>query len=208
LDDNVKSRFIEMFGNIITNSYKWNTVQLKDISVLKSGGTPTRSKPEYFEGDIPWITTVALGKNLINENDAIEYITQDAIDNSSTKLIPEGSLLFGMRVGVGKISVNSVPMCTNQDIMAITEIDISKYNIIFLKKIIESYSEYFNNQKRGATIQGIKSDTLKEIKIPIVNMQTQNKFVDFIKQVDKLKFELVEANILEMKKYTKNVSSN
>lgn len=190
LDELVKSQFIEMFGNIINNSMNWKTVKLKDICLLKSGGTPTRSKPEYFQGDIPWITTVALGKNLINENDAIEYITQEAINNSATKLIKENSLLFGMRVGVGKISVNTVPMATNQDIMAITEIDTTKYDLIFLKKIIESYSEYFNNQKRGATIQGIKSDTLKEIEIPIIASELQNNFVDFVKQVDKLKFEM------------------
>ncbi|MEX6585215.1 restriction endonuclease subunit S [Paraclostridium bifermentans] len=193
LDELVKSRFIDMFGNIITNSYKWDTVKLKDICMLKSGGTPSRSKPEYFKGVIPWITTVALGKNLIDGNDAVEYITQDAVDNSATKLIPEGSLLFGMRVGVGKISVNSVPMCTNQDIMAITEIDTSKYNLIFLKKIIESYSEYFNNQKRGATIQGIKSETLKEIKIPIIETQLQTQFVEVVEQVDKLKFEMKKS---------------
>lgn len=186
-----------MFGNVITNSKGWDTVQLKEICSLKSGGTPTRSRPEYFVGDIPWITTVALGNNLIDYNNAVEYITQEAIDNSATKLIPEGSLLFGMRVGVGKISVNSVPMCTNQDIMAITEIDTSKYNLIFLKKIIESYSEYFNNQKRGATIQGIKSDTLKEIKIPLIDTQLQNQFVEFVNQVDKLKFE-VETSLKQL----------
>ena len=193
LDELVKSQFIEMFGNIITNSKNWETVKLKDICLLKSGGTPTRSKPEYFQGDIPWITTVALGKNFINENDAIEYITQEAISNSATKLIKENSLLFGMRVGVGKTSINTVPMCTNQDIMAITEIDTTKYDLIFLKKIIESYSEYFNNQKRGATIQGIKSDTLKEIEIPIISSEAQNQFADFVKQVDKLKSEMEKS---------------
>lgn len=193
LDELVKSQFIEMFGNIITNSKNWETVKLKDICLLKSGGTPTRSKSEYFQGDIPWITTVALGKNFINENDAIEYITQEAISNSATKLIKENSLLFGMRVGVGKTSINTVPMCTNQDIMAITEIDTTKYDLIFLKKIIESYSEYFNNQKRGATIQGIKSDTLKEIEIPIISSEAQNQFADFVKQVDKLKFEMEKS---------------
>ena len=193
LDELVKSQFIEMFGNIITNSKNWETVKLKDICLLKSGGTPTRSKPEYFQGDIPWITTVALGKNFINENDAIEYITQEAISNSATKLIKENSLLFGMRVGVGKTSINTVTMCTNQDIMAITEIDTTKYDLIFLKKIIESYSEYFNNQKRGATIQGIKSDTLKEIEIPIISSEAQNQFADFVKQVDKLKSEMEKS---------------
>ncbi|WP_053955858.1 restriction endonuclease subunit S [Inediibacterium massiliense] len=193
LDELVKSRFVEMFGDLISNSYNWKTIKLKDICSLKSGGTPTRNKPEYFRGDIPWITTVALGNNLIDEKDAVEFITQEAIDNSSTKLIKEGSLLFGMRVGVGKISVNAIPMCTNQDIMAITEIDTNKYNLLFLKKVIESYSEYFNNQKRGATIQGIKSDTLKGIDIPIVEIKIQIEFVNFVNQTDKLKCKMEKS---------------
>ena len=188
-----------MFGDVVSNNYNWETVKLKKICTLKSGGTPTRNKPEYFKGKITWITTVSLGKNFINENDAVEFITQEAINNSATKLIQEGSLLFGMRVGVGKISINSIPMCTNQDIMAITDINTDKYNLIFLKKVIEAYSEHFNNQKRGATIQGIKSDTLKEINIPIVEFQLQNQFADFVKQVDKLKFEMGNS-LKELKK--------
>lgn len=190
LDELVKSKFIEMFGELISNNYNWKTVKLRDICVLKSGGTPSRKKTEYFKGSIPWITTVALGKNFINENYAVEFITQEAINNSATKLIQKDSLLFGMRVGVGKISINSIPMCINQDIMAITEIDTDKYNLIFLKKVIEAYSEYFNNQKRGATIQGIKSDTLKDINIPIVELEVQNQFASFVSQVDQLKLKM------------------
>ncbi|MCC9296228.1 restriction endonuclease subunit S [Clostridium sp. WLY-B-L2] len=175
------------------NNYNWETVKLKNICILKSGGTPTRNKPEYFEGNIPWITTVALGKDFIGKNDAIEFITQEAIDNSATKLIQRGALLFGMRIGIGKVSINIVPMCTNQDIMAITEIDTAKYNLIFLKNAIEAYSKYFNSQKRGATIQGIKSEMLKNINIPIVKFKLQNQFADFVKQVDKLKFEMEKS---------------
>ncbi|WP_253198393.1 restriction endonuclease subunit S [Clostridium gasigenes] len=51
--------------------------------------------------------------------------------------------------------------------------------------------EYFENQKRGSTIQGIKSDTLKSINIPCIKIEIQNEFVDFVKQVDKLKFGVV-----------------
>ena len=187
LDELVKSRFIEMFGNVISNSKHWKMKQLKDIAILKSGGTPSRKEPKYFQGEIPWITTVSLGKNIIDENDAVEFITQEAIEKSSTKLIESNSLLFGMRVGVGKISINKIPMCTNQDIVAITKIDENEYNLICLKKIIENYSDYFNNQKRGATIQGIKSETLKNINIPILPIELQNEFAVFVEKIDSIK---------------------
>lgn len=187
LDELVKSRFIEMFGNVISNSKHWKMKQLKDIAILKSGGTPSRKEPKYFQGEIPWITTVSLGKNIIDENDAVEFITQEAIEKSSTKLIESNSLLFGIRVGVGKISINKIPMCTNQDIVAITKIDENEYNLICLKKIIENYSDYFNNQKRGATIQGIKSETLKNINIPILPIELQNEFAVFVEKIDSIK---------------------
>jgi type I restriction enzyme S subunit len=188
----IKSQFIEMFGDVTINDKKWQSIKLDAISIIKSGGTPTRNHPEYFKGNIPWITTVALGKNIIDKNDAIEFITEEAVANSATKVIPGNSLLFGIRVGVGKISMNSVPMCTNQDIVAITNID-SRFRILFLKKVIEAYSEYFNKQKRGATIQGITSETLKEIQIPIVEYEKQDKFIKILQQIDKQKFEFEKS---------------
>ena len=181
-----------MFGDIIVNDKKWKQIKLEDISEIKSGGTPAKANPEFFKGNIPWITTVSLGKDVINENDAVEFITEEAIKKSATKLIEKESLLFGIRVGVGKISMNEVSMCTNQDVVAITKIN-SNFRKLFLKKAIEEYSEYFNNQKRGATIQGITSATLKKIELPIVELEIQDKFVKFLKLIDKQKFEIQKS---------------
>lgn len=187
LDELVKARFVEMFGDVTKNEKKWNSSKLSELCSLKSGGTPTRQHPEYFEGTIPWITTVSLGKFELTFDDATEYITEEAIYNSATKIIPANSLLFGIRVGVGKVSKNLVPMCTNQDIMAITEINENNINLLFLKSILDAFSSFFNSQKRGATIQGIKSETLKSIDIVIPPIELQNQFATFVKQIDKSK---------------------
>ena len=189
LDELVKARFVEMFGDVTKNEKKWNSSKLSELCSLKSGGTPTRQHPEYFEGTIPWITTVSLGKFELTFDDATEYITEEAIYNSATKIIPANSLLFGIRVGVGKVSKNLVPMCTNQDIMAITEINENNINLLFLKSILDAFSSFFNSQKRGATIQGIKSETLKSIDIVIPPIELQNQFATFVKQIDKSKVD-------------------
>ena len=55
---------------------------------------------------------MALDKLLVDNEDAVEYITEDAVENSATKIIPSGSILFGIRVGVGKVAINLVEMCT------------------------------------------------------------------------------------------------
>ena len=193
LDELVKSRFIEMFGDVTKNEKNWSTRKISEIATLQSGGTPSRQFPKYFEGTIPWITTVALGKNAIGIEDAIEYITEEAIENSATKLIPKNSLLFGIRVGVGKVSENIVPMCINQDIVAIIINDRYKLNMLFLKNLLDMFSGYFNSQKRGATIQGIKSEVLKNISVSLPPIELQNQFADFVKQTDKSKLAIQKS---------------
>lgn len=192
-DELIKAQFIEMFGDIQNEKCLFSVKPLGEICELKSGGTPPRKNPEYFRGTIPWITTVALGKNYISSEDANEYITEEAIKNSATKLIAENSLLFGTRVGVGKCSINKVPMCTNQDIMSITKINQNEYNLIYLKKVLESYAEFFNSQKRGATIKGITANLLRSILVPVAPIEVQNEFAEFVKKAESSKEELQQT---------------
>ena len=186
-DELIKARFVEMFGNV-KNKEKYKGIALKNICKTMSGGTPSTKNPEYYSGQIPWITTISLGENYIDGNNAKGYITQQAIDNSATKLVPKDSILFGTRVGVGKSSINEVEMCTNQDIVAIINVDKSKYNNLFIKNVLDAYQPYYDSLKKGATILGITSDDLKNTLIPIVPLNLQNQFADFVKQIDKSKF--------------------
>ena len=189
----IKSEFVEMFGENPVESGKWKVEKLEDISTVQTGGTPSRNHPEYFEGNIPWVTTANLGKNELTYEDAMEYISQDAINNSATKIIPANSLFIGIRVGVGKCSINRVDMCSNQDICGLSGFDTTIINLVFLKKVLDSYSDFFENAKRGTTIKGIKSDTIKKLKIFIPELNIQNQFASFIQQIDKSKFAVQKS---------------
>lgn len=193
LDNLIKSIFYDMFGDPVTNEKGWKTRKLGALAVVKSGGTPSRSYLEFFRGDIPWITTVALGKTFIDESDAIEYITEEAINHSATKLINANSILFGIRVGVGKTAINRVPMCTNQDIVAIEDIDSELLNQSYLINTLNSFSKYFSQQQRGATIKGITSGTLKSIEIPIPPIESQLKFAQVVTLVENQKEQVITA---------------
>lgn len=184
LDNLIKSIFYDMFGDPLTNEKGWEAKKLGELSTLVSGGTPSRKHQEYFDGTIPWITTVSLGKTFIDETDAVEFINEKAILNSSTKLIKENSLLFGARVGIGKISINRVAMCTNQDIVSIVDVNQDVLNQVYLLNTIRAFADYFDRQKRGATIQGIKSETLKSINIPIPPMDLQIKFSLIVTKIE------------------------
>ena len=192
LDNLIKSFFYEMFGDPVTNEKHWDQKKLSMLSSLVSGGTPSREFPEYFNGDIPWITTVALGKLFISDEDAVEYITEDAVENSATKKIPPGSVLFGVRVGVGKVAINLVEMCTNQDVVAITDID-KRLNNIFLMETLKKYSRLYSSQQRGATIKGITSKILQDTLIPIPPFDLQNKFADIVTKIEEQKILVKQA---------------
>ena len=177
-----------MFG---TSEYAWKykIKKLEYLASFKTGGTPNRKKMDQYTGEIPWITTISLGENYINFSNAVNYISQKAVNESSTHLIPENSLMLGIRVGVGKCSINTDPICTNQDIVSLYNID-KEINLLFLKKVIDNCEKKFNDNKRGATIKGVTTGFVKNLDIPIPPISLQNKFAEFVKHINKLKFML------------------
>lgn len=166
------------------------TVKLGDVGAFVSGGTPSRKHPEFFDGTIPWVSTPALNGGLIDETNATQLITEDAIERSATKLLPPRSLLIGIRVGVGKTAVNTVPMCTNQDIVAITDVDETRWDIRYLSYAVQAKSTYLVSQKQGATITGITSKLLKSLDIKWLNAEEQSRCVD---NLDGVKRKIIDC---------------
>ena len=192
LEQLVKSRFVELFGDV-ASCPKYGGVALGTICTTLSGGTPTTKVPEYYDGDIPWISTPYLGSNHINGSSAKAYITEDAIKNSATHLIPANTIMFGIRVGVGKSSIIDEPMCANQDIVALMGIDTNKYNLLFVKHVLDAYQSHFDSIKKGATILGITTEDLKKVLVPTVDIDLQNQFAAFVEQTDKSKLAIQQS---------------
>lgn len=191
-DELVKSQFIERFGMPGSQS-RYPTVTLGSISNMISGGTPSSKHPEYFGGNIPFVSTPCLGPNFIDASAAQNWLTELGVQMSSTHIVPANSLMVGNRVGVGKSSINTCEMCTNQDILSFVDIDTDKYDLLFVKKVIDQYGPIFESQKRGATIKGVPSDLVKASQIPQAPIGVQRAFVSFVRQSDKSKFELEQA---------------
>ena len=182
--------------------------RLCDICAFQSGGTPSRQNPGYFNGDIPWVTTTALNGSTISLENANEWITLKAIEESAAKLVPAHSILVGTRVGVGKVAINLVPMSTSQDIISLIGIDQNQWNLDFLCKFLSSKSAYLNSQARGATIKGIKIETLAELELPNYSIPEQHLISSTFNSLEKSIFlrkqqlskldELVKSRFIEM----------
>ena len=187
-DELIKARFIEMFGNL-PEDFKHDAVELGSIADVISGGTPSSKHPEYYGDKYPFVTTPCLGSNYISENDAVNWLSDLGVEKSSTHIIPAYSVMYGSRVGVGKSSINTCEMCTNQDILSFYNIDTSTYDLLFIKKVMDQYFEYIDMQKRGSTIKGVPSDVVKAIRIPLVPIEEQKLFAAFAEQSDKSKYD-------------------
>ncbi len=197
LDELVKSRFIEMFGDPVNNPKEWNKVNIGSKFEIKTGSTPSRKENTYWEnGTIPWVKTTELKEVIINETE--EYITQDGYDNSSVNLLPKETLLIAMygqgktRGMTGKLGIEAT---TNQACAAI--LPNSEENMDFLWYQLKLSYEDLRSLGRGGSQPNLNTNLIKSYELIFPPMKLQNQFVNFVNQVDKLKSQM-ETSLKEL----------
>ena len=182
-------------------------IKLGDVCTFQSGGTPTKETEEFFNGTIPWITTTALNGGKIDGTQAVNWITEKAIEKSAAKLVPAFSIMVGTRVGVGKVAVNTVQMSTSQDIISLINIDENQWDKDYLCKYIQGKNAFLNSQARGATIKGIKMDVLANLELEEITLENQARISETIDRVkailDARKSELLELDKLVKARFAK-----
>ena len=194
LDKLVKSRFIEMFGDPITNNKRWPADKVEAVcSNIYGGGTPSKSKEEYWNGDIPWISSKDMKSDMISDSQI--RITNLGLDNSSAKLVPMNSVIMVIRSGILKhtlpVAINTVPVTVNQDLKVfIPSASIHYRFLAFLFKMLE---KDILAGVRAVTADNIEFDTLKNRKIILPPVQLQNQFASFVTQVDKSKLAIQQS---------------
>lgn len=131
LGDDFKKPF--KLNSVTIDKKKWEKKKLGDICDTFSGGTPSRSHPEYFNGDIPWIKSGELNQENIYETE--EFLTKKGIESSSAKMVKKGTLLIAMYgATAGVLAVSHIDAAINQAILAlIPNIDINSF---YLKNAI------------------------------------------------------------------------
>lgn len=149
----------------------WPLVRLSDFCITGSGGTPSRKNPEYFEGEIPWIKSGDLRENIVTQ--ATEFITDDAIKNSSAKIVSKGSILLAMYgATVGRMALLGIDAATNQAVCNITPDQKKAFTKYVYYALLHKVPEFLESAVGGAQpniSQGIIKDTL--ISLPPLDEQ-------------------------------------
>lgn len=182
LDELVKARFVEMFGEPKSN--KSNLVKIGEIGSLTSGGTPSRIKPEYFKGDIRWYSAGEL--NSLYLPDSVEHISKTALKESAAKLFNKGTLMIGMydtaafKLGILTEDSSSNQACANLNPQ-------NDYNVVWLYYLFDIMKPVFLQERQGVRQKNLSLSKIKEFEVPSAPIGIQNQFAAFVERVNKSK---------------------
>lgn len=161
-----------------------HTVQLGDFVSIVGGGTPSRDRPEFFNGLIPWVTVKDLGSEIFLRS-AQEHISQAGLDGSASRLISAGNVLLATRMAVGRAVINKVEVAINQDLKALS----------CGPGLHPGYLLFFLNHKApeleakatGATVKGITIDEIESLEIPLRAVSEQKRIARLLEETDRLR---------------------
>ena len=169
--------------------------KLGEICDFISGGTPSKSKNEYWKnGNIPWIKISDFKEKYIKCSD--EKITKNGLENSSAKLLKKGTILYTIFASVGKVAILDIEATTNQ---AIVGVNLKENNLVdkdFLYYFLCSIENNIKKQARGVAQNNINISILKNVCIPILPISSQKNIVKTLMRLEDILENFKQKQIL------------
>jgi len=172
----------------------WKWTLLTDVARLESGHTPSRKRPEYWDGEIPWIgirdATANYGRVL---QDTSQHTNELGIKNSSARVLPKNTVCLSRTASVGYVVVMGRPMATSQDFVNWVCSDRLDYQ--FLKYVLVSERESFLRFASGTTHQTIYFPEVKAFHVCLPPVCVQRRIASILAAYD----DLIENNLRRIK---------
>lgn len=192
LNDLIKARFVELFGDPRSNPFGFEKKMLKDTCKVITGNTPSRAIAEYYGDYIEWIKTDNIVSGILSPTQATESLSEKGMNVGRT--VEKDSILMACIAGsiasIGRVCITDRTVAFNQQINAVVP---EQYNILFLYVLLQMSKDYLVEDINMA-LKGILSKSkLEEKEFIIPPMDLQEQFSDFVKQVDKSKVVVQKA---------------
>jgi len=169
---------------------EWKTYRLSDLINLVGGGTPKTTVPEYWNGEIPWLSVVDFGKSIKKVYQTEKSITEKGLNESSTKILKEGQIIISARGTVGELAVLGRDMAFNQSCYGIYANDKTENN--FLYYLLKYSIGKIKKNTHGAVFDTITKQTFDNIEVSIPeNKATQRQIAQILSSLD----DKIELNL-------------
>ena len=176
---------------------EWTSAKIKDVTQTYSGGTPTSTNSEYYDGgNIPWINSGELNNPVITST--TNYITEEGLNNSSAKLYPQDTVLVALYgATAGKVSLLSFEACSNQAVCGV--IPQNKIMTTYIRYYLSSLYEHFITLSSGSARDNISQDTIKNTILPFPQEKILKEYSDAVAPI----ISKIIANQKEIENLTK-----
>ena len=192
----------ERYVETVSVSGVWPSVALGELTKRISGGTPSKAEPSFWTGTIPWVSPKDMKVEILQDTE--DHVSEAAIQNSTTSLVPTGTLLCVVRSGILKhslpLALTGRPMCFNQDITALVPKD-DRLDVRYLLAVLKSRSQDILDKgiKPGVTVQSFHTGFFNQYEIPLPPLAIQQEIVAEIEahqdHIEKLKAEIAESEV-------------
>ncbi len=182
-DDLIRSLFLKTFGDPVSNPMGWDVKEIGEIADVSTGKTPSRARPEYYEGNVPWVKTTEVDGALILETS--ESISEDAVVQCSMKIFPVNSILIAM-YGQGKTRGQSarlgISATTNQACGVI--LPSKEYCTGYLETYLQINYEAIRKLGRGGNQPNLNLSLVRSIKVLYPSLDMQEKFAVQVEEIN------------------------
>lgn len=193
LDDLIKARFVELFGDMTENPNGWEAISLGKVCDVRDG---THDSPKYFTEGYPLVTSKNVTSGKIDFADCSLICEEDYNKINERSKVDYGDILMPMIGTVGKpVIVDVEAEFAIKNVALIKFYEDSKVTNIFVKALLQS--DYFDrtviSKIRGGTQKFIALGEIRKLEICLPPMETQKQFTVFVKQVDKSKVTIQKS---------------
>lgn len=189
LDEMIKSRFVEMFGDPNASKTKYKLVP---IHMVTDCMVPGRDKPKSFTGEIPWITINDLNINgYTNKSKLGLGLTIDEVKEVNRKCVPQGSVLMSCVGNLGLCSIASVDVVINQQLHSYQCNEF--INNLYLMYYLSFKNTYMNKIASSTTVLYMNKNACNNIPVLLPPIELQISFAKYLNQINKLKSDVQKS---------------
>ena len=171
----------------------WPVATVGEVCEVVSGATPRTGKPEFWDGNVPWVTPKDLSElGQKHLSDTPRKITKAGLKSCSARMLPAQSVLFSSRAPIGLVAINTIPVCTNQGFKSL----VPRFDLVspdFLFWWLKAQEKHVQSKGRGATFKEVSKKIVEDLQIPLPPLPEQKRIAGILDAADALRAKRREA---------------